>query len=90
MFPEVIEHDGGFPGNLIADDIGLVNYLRTGRRGVVVEIIGPNLLHLGLLYFYPVFPQNPNANLATGSKSRPCRRAGSASSSLRVKARGGP
>jgi len=29
-------------------------YIWTGLRGVIVGIIGLNLLHLGLLYFYPV------------------------------------
>lgn len=29
-------------------------YLWTGLRGVIVGIIGLNLLYLGLLYFYPV------------------------------------
>src|SRR5262249_61228990 len=34
--------------------VAFLIYLWTGLRGVVVGIIGLNLLYLGLLYFYPV------------------------------------
>jgi predicted acyltransferase len=34
--------------------VAFLIYLWTGRRGVIIGIIGLNLLYLGLLYFYPV------------------------------------